>query len=141
MSLPNKGIPSKFTCCANSHSALLVEEIASSAQRKLEFGVSIALLFLSLLGAACSRGVASPATNENSPAQAKTKLKVQVAIVEQQPHQRMVEAVGSLFAHDEVTVSSEAEGRVEEVFFDVGDRVAKGQVLARISPVEMQLTV
>ncbi len=53
----------------------------------------------------------------------------------------MVEAVGSLFAHDEVTVSSEAEGRVEQVMVDVGDRVSKGQVLARVSPVELQLSV
>ena len=53
----------------------------------------------------------------------------------------MVEAVGSLFAYDEVTVSSEAEGRVEEVMADVGDRVGKGQALARVSPVEFQLAV
>jgi HlyD family secretion protein len=53
----------------------------------------------------------------------------------------MVEAVGSLFAFDEVTVSSEAEGRVEQVMVDVGDRVARGQVLARITPVEFELTV
>ncbi|HEY7182404.1 MAG TPA: efflux RND transporter periplasmic adaptor subunit, partial [Blastocatellia bacterium] len=36
---------------------------------------------------------------------------------------------------------SEAEGRVEEVMADVGDRVGKGQTLARVSPVEFQLTV
>ena len=53
----------------------------------------------------------------------------------------MVEAVGSLFAFDEVIVSSEAEGRVEDVMVDIGDRVAKGQTLARVSPVEFQLTV
>ncbi len=53
----------------------------------------------------------------------------------------MVEAVGSLFAYDEVTVSSEAEGRVEEVLADIGDRVGKGQTLARVSPVEFQLSV
>jgi len=53
----------------------------------------------------------------------------------------MVDAVGSLFAYDEVTVSSEAEGRVEDVMVDVGDHVDKGQTLARVSPVELQLTV
>src|SRR5262249_42892492 len=60
---------------------------------------------------------------------------------QQQRQRRSVEAVGSLFAYDEVTVSSEAEGRVEQVLVDVGDRVSKGQALARISPVEFQLTV
>lgn len=102
------------------------------------FCLTATLFACCVFNAACSRGNASPST---APAVAKAKLKVQIAEVEQQPRQRMVEAVGSLFAHDEVTVSSEAEGRVEEVFFDVGDRVSKGQVLARISPVEMQLTV
>ncbi len=104
------------------------------------FCLTTMMLACCVLNAACSRGAASP-TKDAAPVAAKTKLKVQIAEVEQQPHQRMVEAVGSLFAHDEVTVSSEAEGRVEEVFFDVGDRVTKGQVLARVSPVEMQLTV
>ncbi|MFN0110398.1 MAG: efflux RND transporter periplasmic adaptor subunit [Blastocatellia bacterium] len=102
------------------------------------FCLTAALFVCCVFNAACSRGAASTST---APAPAKAKLKVQLAEVEQRPHQRMVEAVGSLFAHDEVTVSSEAEGRVEEVFFDVGDRVSKGQALARISPVEMQLTV
>lgn len=104
------------------------------------FCLTAALAACCLFNAACSRGDAS-ASKETAPASAKAKLKIKIAEVEQQPHQRMVEAVGSLFAHDEVTVSSEAEGRVEEVFFDVGDRVSKGQVLARISPIEMQLTV
>ncbi len=104
------------------------------------FCLMATLVVCCFFSAACSRGNAST-TKETAPAEAKTKLKVHLAEVEQQPHQRLVEAVGSLFAHDEVIVSSEAEGRVEEVFFDVGDRVSKGQVLARVSPVEMQLTV
>jgi cobalt-zinc-cadmium efflux system membrane fusion protein len=66
---------------------------------------------------------------------------VRVVPVEQRQQKRVVEAVGSLFAYDEVTVSSEAEGRVEQVMADVGDRVGKGQTLARVSPVEQQLTV
>ncbi|HWQ32897.1 MAG TPA: efflux RND transporter periplasmic adaptor subunit [Blastocatellia bacterium] len=66
---------------------------------------------------------------------------MKILSVEQQQQRRTVEAVGSLFAFDEVTVSSEAEGRVEQVLADVGDRVTKGQVLARISPVEMELSV
>jgi multidrug efflux pump subunit AcrA (membrane-fusion protein) len=77
----------------------------------------------------CARGGAQP------------KAKVRIAPVEQRQQRRVVEAVGSLFAYDEVTVSSEAEGRVEQVMADVGDRVSKGQTLARVSPIELQLTV
>ena len=42
---------------------------------------------------------------------------------QQRKLRRDVEAVGSLFAKDEVAVSSEVEGRVEQVLVDVGDRV------------------
>jgi membrane fusion protein, multidrug efflux system len=54
---------------------------------------------------------------------------------------RDVQSVGSLFPYEEVTVSSEVEGRVEEVLVDVGDRVTAGQPLMRISPVELRISV
>lgn len=88
---------------------------------------------------ACTKGAAGDAKSEKPKAAAKPK--VRLLTVEQQQQRRAVETVGSLLAHDEVTVSSEAEGRVEQVLVDVGDRVARGQVLARVSPVELQLTV
>src|SRR6185436_17676215 len=75
------------------------------------------------------------------PRPAAPKAKVKLVAIEQQQQRRAVEAVGSLFAYDEVTVSAEAEGRVEQVLVDVGDRVNKGQVLARIAPIEFELTV
>lgn len=51
---------------------------------------------------------------------------------------RNVQAVGSLHALEESTVSAEVEGRVEQILADVGDAVAKGQVLVMLSPVELQ---
>lgn len=99
----------------------------------------LALLLATFLNVSCSQKTVGQTANEAARPAAKTK--VSLISVGRQEQRRNVEAVGSLFAHDEVTVSSEAEGRVEQVYFDVGDRVAKGQVLARISPVEMQLTV
>ena len=91
-------------------------------------------------GSSCARDTSGKSTN-GQPGGAQPKAKVKIVPVEQRRQQRVVEAVGSLFAYDEVTVSSEAEGRVEEVMADVGDRVGKGQTLARVSPVEFQLTV
>ncbi|OFV94643.1 MAG: hypothetical protein A3H28_00595 [Acidobacteria bacterium RIFCSPLOWO2_02_FULL_61_28] len=64
---------------------------------------------------------------------------MQLAAVKTQPVRRTVEAVGSLFADEEVVVSSEVEGRTNEVLVDVGDRVTEGQVLVQISPTELQL--
>ncbi len=92
------------------------------------------------LFSACARNAASKPESDK-PKAAPARAKVKLIAVAQQQQQRTVEAVGSLFAYDEVTVSAEAEGRVEQVLVDVGDRVSKGQVLARISPVEFELTL
>ena len=111
----------------------------ASQRDQLALTLSTALsLMLALMSAACSRTAGKPATERPGAVGA---VKVKLISPERQEQQRVVEAVGSLFAYDEVTVSSEAEGRVEEVMFDVGDRVTKGQVLARISPTELELTV
>jgi multidrug efflux pump subunit AcrA (membrane-fusion protein) len=98
----------------------------------------IAIAVLLLPAASCSRDTAGKASDEKPKA---TPAKAKLITVQQQQQQRAVEAVGSLFAYDEVTVSAEAEGRVEQVLADVGDRVGKGQVLARVSPVEFELTM
>src|SRR5262245_62328851 len=95
---------------------------------------------LVLFGSSCARDTAGKSQN-GRPGASAPKPKVKTVAVEQRQQRRVVEAVGTLFAYDEVTVSSEAEGRVEEVMVDVGDRVGKGQTLARVSPVEFQLNV
>lgn len=60
-------------------------------------------------------------------------------MVEHRDFRRDVESVGSLVAYDEVAVSSEVEGKVERVLVDVGDRVARGQALVAVLPVELRL--
>jgi RND family efflux transporter MFP subunit len=49
--------------------------------------------------------------------------------------------VGSLFPYEEVTVSSEVEGKVARVLTDVGDRVRTGQALVEVAPVELELAL
>jgi RND family efflux transporter MFP subunit len=68
-------------------------------------------------------------------------LAVTIATVEAREVRRTVEAVGSLFAFDEVTVSPEVDGRADKVLVDVGDHVTKGQVLVQILPLEYELAV
>jgi len=82
---------------------------------------------------ACARDRRAAAAENLKPVRAR------VVAVEKREMRRDVSAVGSLFAYDEVTVSSEIEGRVERVLVDIGDRVAKGQPLVRVSPVELKL--
>ena len=54
---------------------------------------------------------------------------------------RRIQAVGSLYALEESTLSSEVEGRVAEVLADVGDTVKEGQPLVVLDPQELQFEV
>ncbi len=83
--------------------------------------------------AGCSRG--QPSSVLGDPA---NPIGVRIYPVEEQVTRRRVQAVGSLYALDESTISSEVEGRVERVLADVGDAVREGQVLVTISPTELQ---
>ncbi len=95
----------------------------------------VSLLFSSLIfSAGCSTG----SSGRSKDPSAQKPIAVHAVPVEVRQIHRTVESVGSLFAFDEVAVSSEVEGRVEQVLVDIGDRVAKGQPLVKVSPVELQ---
>ncbi|MGE5126317.1 MAG: efflux RND transporter periplasmic adaptor subunit [Betaproteobacteria bacterium] len=98
-----------------------------------------AALLAGLLGGA-GTGCVSGRASENA-ARAQAPVKARVVPVVSRTLQRDVDAVGSLFPFEEVTVSSEVEGRVEQVYVDVGDRVAAGRPLLRIVPVELSLNL
>ena len=85
-------------------------------------------VFPVLAGWACS----NRAAEKKETGAVRKPLSIQAARVEVQSYRRTVESVGSLFPDEEVTVSSEVEGRVEQVLADVGDRVAPGQPVAEI---------
>jgi len=57
---------------------------------------------------------------------------VKVEAIKQEAVRRTVEVVGTLAAVDEVTISSEAEGRVSRLLADLGDRVTAGQPLIEL---------
>ena len=98
-----------------------------------------ASFLLAIAGGACGNnsrgGKPVEAASDGKP------ILVRVIEVEAQQVRRAVESVGSLFPYEEVTVSSEVEGKVEKVFVDVGDRVVAGQPLVSVSPVELKLAV
>jgi len=68
-------------------------------------------------------------------------IAVRVGRVAAEQIERRVEAVGTLLAFEEVTISAETEGRIIEVRVDLGDRVHRGQQLAVIHPEEQQYLV
>ena len=98
---------------------------------------AVALLGIAVAaGTGWGRGRASA-----DPQGAGKPVKARVVTVVSRQIQRAVESVGSLFPFEEVTVGSEVEGRVDEVFVDGGDRVAKGRPLVKIVPEELSLTI
>src|SRR5262245_28763942 len=102
-------------------------------------GIALAAVAAVSLGAsACSKR-----SNGRQVEAASDKKAPQIRIIRVEPRQvrRAVESVGTLFPFEEVTVSSEVEGRVEEVLVDVGDHVTAGQPLVKVSPTELQLTL
>lgn len=79
--------------------------------------------------------------NRQGPVEAKQAggpVRVQVSPVAARELQRVVESVGTLFPYEEVVISSEIDGRVEEVTADLGDRVEQNKVLVKVSPEEQK---
>src|SRR5262245_6651964 len=97
-----------------------------------------ALALLSLFSASCGRGASGKQIDAGASAR---PVSARAVTVELRSMRRNIESVGSLFALEEVTVSSEVEGKVDQVLVDVGDHVAAGQPLVKVSPTELQLTL
>ena len=86
----------------------------------------------------------SAGCNKQQPAQAKQDsgpVSITVAKVAAREVQRSVDSIGTLFPYDEVLVSAEIEGKVDEVKADLGDIVAENQVLIHISDEEQRYVV
>ncbi len=116
-----------------------VVESRSSQNLRASYRAAVCCLFLSALAAlvfsqaACSR---------NQPASVRgdvgNPIAVRVCLVQEEVLRRRVQAVGSLYALEESTISSEVEGRVARVLADVGDAVREGQVLVTLDDTEFK---
>jgi RND family efflux transporter MFP subunit len=83
--------------------------------------------------------VAAGCSNSNGAAAGVSKpVPAYVYRVAEETTQRRVQAVGSLFALEESTISSEVEGIVSKVLVDVGDNVAENQALINLDQRELQ---
>jgi RND family efflux transporter MFP subunit len=83
-----------------------------------------ALLIAGLAVAGCSKTDTAQARGRDAAAKV-----VKVETVKEETVKRNVELVGTLAAVDQVTISSEAEGKVSRLLADLGDRVKAGQPL------------
>lgn len=84
------------------------------------------------LAAACDRTTSAAITADAAP------QAIVVAKVESHELRRSIDVVGTLAADEEVTVSSEVEGRVLRIAADLGDRVTAGQALVVLDPEKLQ---
>ena len=105
-----------------------------SPKKLLASGVVLSTL---LALPSCSRSVAGSRADSASDARVQVRA---VPVTVKELH-RNIESVGSLFALEEVTVSAEVEGKVDEVVADVGDRVERGQPLVNVSTIELKLAL
>ena len=95
-----------------------------------------ALALVILLAAGCSKSEPASVLGDAS-----HPTPVHFYTVAEETARRRIQAVGSLYALEESTLSSEVEGPVAEVLADVGDNVKEGQALIRLDPRELQLEV
>lgn len=94
---------------------------------------AVAILALSVQG--CSKSEMAQARSREGSAKP-----VKVEAVRHDSVRRAVDVVGTLAAVDQVTISSEADGKVSRILADLGDRVTAGQVLVQIDSEKQQYT-
>ncbi len=87
----------------------------------------------SLTAAGCSKTETAQARGRETSAKS-----VKVEVVRQETVTRAVELVGTLAAVDQVTISSEADGKVSRILADLGDRVTAGQPLIQVDHEKQQ---
>ena len=72
---------------------------------------------------------------------APTPIAIDAVKVEVRELARPVEAVGTLDPNEEVVVSNQVEGTIEQLLVDVGDAVRAGQLIAELDTRELELNV
>ena len=91
--------------------------------------------FSILIAAGCGGGKGE-AQASSKPAEPPS---ISVVAAEVRRIDRSISVTGSLAADETVTVSPEVQGRVKAIYFDFGQAVQKGQVVAEIDPTEYQI--
>jgi RND family efflux transporter MFP subunit len=92
-----------------------------------------AVLAVALLASSCSKSETAQARGRDAAAKP-----VKIEVVREEMVRRNVEAVGTLAAVDQVTISSQADGTVSKILADLGDRVRAGQALIHLDNEKQQ---
>jgi RND family efflux transporter MFP subunit len=110
---------------------------SSIRPRGVTYPVEIAFVVCTLGIGGCGKSETAQARSRSADGVAKP---VAVAVVQKDSVRRAIDVVGTLVAVDQVTVSSEAEGKVRSILADLGDRVKAGQVLVELDQEKQQYT-
>lgn len=95
----------------------------------------LVVMVAAVISAACSSSRAAPAAATTTT----TPVAVQLALVRGEDVPVTIEATGSFAADEQSEVAPETSGRVVATPVDVGDVVARGQVLVRVQGIEANL--
>jgi RND family efflux transporter MFP subunit len=92
-----------------------------------------AIVAIALTVAGCAKTESAQARGRDAAAKPVT-----LETVKEETVKRAVELVGTLAAVDQVTISSEADGKVSRILADLGDRVKAGQPLIQVDREKQQ---
>ena len=98
------------------------------------FSRVVVLAALPIVAVSCSKSETAQARTGDAAKQVKVEL------VRRDSVRRSVDVVGTLAAVDQVTISSEADGKVRRILADLGDRVKAGQVLIELDSEKQKYT-
>jgi multidrug efflux pump subunit AcrA (membrane-fusion protein) len=110
---------------------------SSIRPRRATCSVEIVFVVCTLAIGGCGKSETAQARSRSADGVAKS---VAVAAVQKDSVRRAIDVVGTLVAVDQVTVSSEAEGKVRSILADLGDRVKADQVLVELDKEKQQYT-
>ena len=76
--------------------------------------------------------------DENSPGIKKSPVPVKICIVKKEILGELFYCSGDLLANESVNLSPEINGRLEKIYFKEGEKVTKGDILAKLNDADLQ---
>ena len=106
------------------------------ARHRCRFATVCGFFLLGLAAGGCSKTDTAQARGRDASAKP-----IKIETVREESVKRAVDLVGTLAAVDQVTISSEADGKVSRIMADLGDRVKAGQPLIQVDREKQQYNV
>lgn len=106
---------------------------------KMKKLLMISLMIIPLIVTGCSRPSAEMQKSQNIPEE--NSIAIEVAEIEKSELTNDYSTTGKLYASEEISVSSEAKGKIASINFKLGDRVNKGDVLYTLDNSDLKTDV